>query len=216
MRTFAAFLLAAVLGAIVLLPGCEGGTPAKPGPSGPGLAKTQEPVTVLYTGREAFQKLYATARMWTGDAQPFRLQSEVFKDSTGMGGKSVIWRAGFASATRRAIRNFVWSGSHSDDGPGFGVSSGSEDSYSPTNSSTLVFDTNFLKTDSDKAFEVAQQHGGERLTAKDPKQPVFYILAWDPSHNALIWHVVYGPSEPEAKLRVAVDASRGAFVRVEK
>jgi len=215
MRKISAAWLVVISG-IILLAGCEGGTPAKTGPSGPGLGKTMEPVTVLSTGREAFQKLYATAHMWAPDAQPYRLQSDLFKDSTGAGGKAMIWRAGFASATRRSIKAFVWSGSHSEEAPSFGVSSGTEDTYNPGNTSTRVFDIAFLKVDSDQAFEVAQQHGGDKLMKQDPKQPVFYVLSWNPKQNALLWHVVYGASEAEAKLRVAVDASTGVFERVEQ
>ena len=32
----------------------------------------------------------------------------------------------------------------------------------------------------------------------------------------LVWHVVYGPDRDNVKLRVAVNASTGDFVRVEK
>ena len=35
---------------------------------------------------------------------------------------------------------------------------------------------NFLKVDTDKAFEVAQQHGGKQLTEKDPKLQILYEL----------------------------------------
>ena len=51
---------------------------------------------------------------------------------------------------------------------------------------------------------------------KDPKQPVFFVLDWDASKNQLLWHVIYGSSQDEAKLRIAVDATSGEFVRVEK
>ena len=36
----------------------------------------------------------------------------------------------------------------------------------PTNTNTQVFDVAFLKVDSDKALEVAQKHGGDKLVAK--------------------------------------------------
>ena len=74
----------------------------------------------------------------------------------------------------------------------------------------------FLKTDSDKAFEVAQQHGGDKLLAKTPEMPVFYSLDWDRSENKLEWHVMYGGGKDDAKLRVSVDATTGNFLRVEK
>ena len=52
---------------------------------------------------------------------------------------------------------------------------GTEDTYSPTNTSTQIFDVAFLKVDSDKALEVAQKHGGEKLLAKEPDTPILYI-----------------------------------------
>ena len=93
---------------------------------------------------------------------------------------------------------------------------GTEDSYSPTNSSTQVFDINFLKIDSDQAFATAQKHGGEKVLEKDAKIPVTYVCDWNHNTNELIWHVIYGASREESKLAVSVNASTGEFIRVEK
>jgi hypothetical protein len=206
-------LFALLLALPTILIACNGGTPAK---NSNAPAKKEEPATVAHTGREAFQKVYVAARLWAPDARPYRLQSDLFKDYTGADGKGVLWRAGFASPARRSIKAFLWSGVHSADAPSPGVSSGVEDTYSPSNSSTQVFDPGFLKIDSDKAYEVAQQHGGEKLTKANPKQPILYLLDWNPQENTLIWHVIYGSSPAEAKLKVAVNATSGAFERVEK
>ncbi len=111
---------------------------------------------------------------------------------------------------------FVWSGLVGPDVPEQGVSFSAEDSWNPANTSTQVFNIGFLKIDSDKAYQVAQQHGGSKLTAKDPRQPVFFVLDWDGAKNQLLWHVIYGNSQDESKLRIAVNASDGEFVRVEK
>jgi len=54
------------------------------------------------------------------------------------------------------------------------------------------------------------------LTRKDPRQPVIFLLSWDPANNQLIWHVLYGENPTEAKLRLAIDATSGAFLRIEK
>ncbi len=212
-KTYSAFLFAL----LITLVACEASAPSKPGnPSGPGAGKTQEPATVPLSGREGFYKMYAAAHLWAPDAKPYRVQSELFKEYSGKDGKAVIWRAGFASPTRRSIKSFAWSGVHSDDAPAVGVSSGTEDTYSPTNSSTQIFDPAFLKVDTDKAFEIAQQHGGEKLFKQNANQPVSYLLDWSPKENILTWHVIYGTSPAEAKLKVAVNASTGAFERVEK
>lgn len=206
-------LLALSLALLTILIACNSGTPAKN--SNAPEAK-EEPATVAHTGREAFQKMYTAAHLWAPDARPYRLQSDLFKDYTGRDGKGVIWRAGFASPARRSLKAFLWSGVHSADAPSPGISSGVEDTYSPNNSSTRVFDSAFLKIDSDKAYQVAQQHGGEKLLKADPKQPVIYLLEWNLQENLLTWHVIYGSSPAEAKLKVAVDASTGVFERVEK
>jgi hypothetical protein len=170
----------------------------------------------LVTGRTAFQKMYATARLWARDAQPYRLQSQPIKESNGHDGKSAIWRAGFASPSRGASKPFTWSGIDSPDAPPRGVSPGNEDTYSPGNASTHVFDMAFLKTDSDKAFEVAQKHGGDKLLAKSPDMNVTYFLDWNRSENELTWHVIYGDDRDNPKLKVAINASTGEFDRVEK
>lgn len=214
MRKFCSALSFALL---ITLIACSSGTPAKPSSSAAPAAKKVEPAApVAYTGREAFQKMYATAHLWAPDARPYRLESSTFKDFTGKDGKAVIWRSGFASPARRSLKGFALSGAHSEDAPSFGVSSGVEDTYSPSNSSTQVFDPSFLKVDSDKALEAAQKHGGEKLFKQNPQQPVMYLLDWSPRENILTWHVIYGNSPSDAKLRVAVNASTGAFERVEK
>jgi len=114
------------------------------------------------------------------------------------------------------MKMYVWSGLVGPDAPEQGISFSAEDTWSATNSSTVPFDMAFLKVDSDKAYEVAEKNGGDKLTKKDPKQPVTFQLSWDVTKNQLVWHVLYGDNPSEAKLRIAVDATSGAFLRVEK
>ncbi|HEY3928377.1 MAG TPA: hypothetical protein VGL89_08385 [Candidatus Koribacter sp.] len=167
------------------------------------------------TGREAFQKTYIAAHNWAPDAKPFRLESQYTPDAPVSEGKAGIWRASFGSAARHGMESFQWTGIVSPDTEQ-GISHGSEDSFSPTNTSTQTFDSAFLKIDSDKAYEIAEKHGGEKLTKADAKIPVFFTLDWDHQKNKLIWHVAYGSNGDDAKLRVAVDATDGSFIRVEK
>jgi len=197
--------------ALVMLAGCSS-EPTKSAQE----EKPQPKPPEFVTGRTAFQRMLANARLWARDAQPYRLQSQASKDSKGHDGKSAIWRAGFASPSRGASKPFVWSGIEAADAPARGVSPGNEDTYSSGNASTQIFDLNFLKIDSDKAFEVAQKHGGEKLLAKNPDLNVIYFLDWNRGENELVWHVIYGDDRDSAKLKVAVNASTGEFDRVEK
>jgi hypothetical protein len=186
---------------LALMTGCSS-EPSKPAQVE--KPKAPEPIT----GRSAFQKCYVAARGWARDAQPYRLESQLTDDSKGREGKSRAWRAGFASALQHSTRAYMW-----QDGE---VSFGVEDTYSPSNTSTHVFDIAFLKVDSNQALETAQKHGGDKVLEKAPDTPILYILDWNHQTNELTWHVIYGTNRASAKLRVAVNASSGEFLRVEK
>src|SRR5438270_4932313 len=113
--------------------------------------------------------MYASARIWAGDAQPASLASNPHPGD--VGGKASSWSASFVSVSKRSIRNFSWSGSAGDES---GVSQGSIDRYSPENASTQPFDLNFLKVDSNEAFETAQKHGGAAILKKAPETLMGY------------------------------------------
>ena len=202
--------------AIAALVSCSSEKKATTEGAAPAAAKPAVKEAQYDTGRTAFQRMFVAARAWAPDVRPFRLQSQFTADAPTADGKAGLWRASFASPSRRLMKLFVWSGLVGPDAPEQGISFSAEDSWSPTNSSTLPFDIAFLKVDSDKAYEVAQQNGGEKLTKKDPKQPVTFMLSWDATKNQLVWHVLYGENPSDANLRIAVDATSGSFLRVEK
>jgi len=170
----------------------------------------------LITARSAFQKLYVAARGWNQDAKPYRLASTATSDGNGQDGKWAVWSGSFASAAQRSEKTYTWSGSTADGAPSQGINPGVEDSYSPANASTQVWDMAFLKIDSDQAFATAQKHGGDKVLEKAPDTPVTYVLDWNHNTNELVWHVIYGANREGAKLTVSVNASTGDFIRVEK
>jgi len=204
-------VLSVALLSTMLFNACEG-KKETPAPAAETKPKVEAPE--YETGRQAFQKLYVSARSLAPDVKPYRLQSIYTPDSPVAEGKAGIWSAQFASASRRLIKSYTWSGLSGENMPERGVSHGTEDTYNPSNSSTRVFDLAFLKQDADKAFKVAQEHGGAALLKKDPKQPVYFVLDWN-GKNQLVWHVIYGESRNDAKLSIAVDASSGAFLEKE-
>jgi len=204
---FPGVLLIALL---LMLSGCTS-EPSKPAETKPEVKGPD-----LITARSAFQKLYVAARGWNQDAKPYRIESAVTSDGNGHDGKSAIWRGSFASATMRSEKSYTWSGSAADGAPERGVNPGIEDSYSASNASTQVFDMAFLKIDSDQALATAQKHGGDKILEKDANTPVLYVCDWNHNTNELTWHVIFGASRDAAKLTVAVNASTGEFIRVEK
>ena len=189
---------------VAILAAAMAGCSSAPTPSTT-AEKPQPKAPEAITGSSAFYKCYIAARGWAPDAQPFRVESVASKSADGKAGE---WRSGFASPSHRTTQSYTWSNAD--------VTHSVEDTYSPTNSSTQVFNVQFLKTDTDKAFAIAQQHGGDKLLAKSPDTPVLYILDWNRLTNELLWHVIYGTDRETAQLRVAVNASTGEFSRVEK
>jgi len=202
--------------ALVALVSCSSEKKAETQSPAPAAAKPAVKEAQYDTGRTAFQRMFVAARAWAPDVRPFRVQSQFTADAPTAEGKAGLWRASFASPSRRMMKMYVWSGLVGPDAPEQGISFSAEDTWSATNSSTVPFDMAFLKVDSDKAYEVAEKNGGDKLTKKDPKQPVTFQLSWDVTKNQLVWHVLYGDNPSEAKLRIAVDATSGAFLRVEK
>jgi len=195
--------LALVMLVLAVISGCT---------SEPTQTEQKPQPTEVLTGRSAFQQLYVSARGWAADARPYQLQSQVIGDSKGRDGKAALWRAGFASQQMRGSKPYTWSGIDSPDAPSRGISPGTQDSYLPGN----AFDINFLKVDSDKAFEVAQKHGGDKILQQRADTPVSYLLDWNRAGNILVWHVIYGNNRNDAKLVVDVDATTGEFIRKEK
>lgn len=199
-----------MLALLAMLAACESNVPKQSD------AKPEVKPTETLTGRAAFQKVFIAARNYAVDVKPFRIESIPTTDGNGHDGKSAVWRASFASMMQHGVKPFIWSGSTAPDAPGRGVSPGNEDSYNPNNASTQVFDVAFLKKDSDEALAEAQKHGGDKILEKDPSTPILYVCDWNHNTNQLVWHVIYGDSRETAKLAVSIDATTGAFIRVEK
>jgi hypothetical protein len=209
--TFSSLIyLSLIVAVLAMLVGCTSDT--KPAETAPAAPKPAE----LLTGRSAFQKMFIAARGWQRDAQAYRVECSGTSDGNGHDGKCAIWRANFASPAQRSSKSFLWSGSAAADAPARGVNPGTEDSYSASNSSTQPFDIAFLKVDSDQALATAQKHGGDKILEKEPDTPVLYVCDWNHNTNELVWHVIFGSSRESAKLTVAVNASSGDFIRVEK
>lgn len=196
-------LLSLVLAVFLL--GCDS---EKPQPSKPETTESQ-------TGRFALQKMIPPAHLWAADAQPVSLKSTAGKGNLGHDGKPAFWQTVFVSPSKQKTETFSWAGLVGDGTPPKGVDHGIEDGYSPSNRTMQPFDLNFLKIDSDKAFEVAQEHGGKQLLTKNPNQEVLYLLDWNGAENLLRWHVIYGSSVNNAQLTVIVNAATGEFVHKE-
>ena len=204
--------VAAVLLSCVMIIACSSAPTSSPSttPTPSPAAEKKEPA--LYTGKSCLSQMAGMAARWQPDALPVHMESGLNAESNGQQGKSTIWRAMFASANRGTYRMFTCSGSRLKEEPPMGVSGGAEMTSAPDVARSM-FQTFLLTIDSDKAYAVAEEHGGEAILKKDPHQPVLYTLDWDPKNKELVWVVMYGTSRADSKGVGVIDASNGKFLR---
>ncbi len=214
MKSYRLAFALSVIGVLMLAVGCSSNE-NKPASETPAPApKKAEPE--LYSGQQAFERMLGLALKWAPDAEPARVESVLNTESTGQGGKSTVWRGYFVSPSRRSTQSFVCSGSRLPDAPPYGVSPEGEQGAYNAQSAGLVFSHYLLKTDTDKAYDVAQQHGGDALLKKDAQQPVTYVLLKDKKLNVPVWFVIYGASEKDRKGIGVINATTGDFVSAGK
>ena len=195
---------------VILLTGCS----SSPVPTAT-IQPTQPKPPSLYTGLQAFGCVQGLAQKWASDTMPVRLESQINSESTGQGGKASVWRAAFISPSRRTMRYFTCSGSRLKDAPPYGPSSDAEQPYSP-DVPGMAFQPLFLKVDSDKAYEIAQDHGGAALMKKNADQPVKYFVLWNPKQRVLQWYVMYGKDKESSAGTGVVNALTGVYVGASK
>lgn len=202
--------------AILWLNGC-GGPPPRPAAEKKSEAKPKpaEPPREL-TGREAFQQMWVAARSWAPDAQPFRLANLYLENSTGVGGKAAAWTASFASPGLRKWRPYTYSTVKTPN-LHLGVFAGHAESFSTVSELTgPPFPVQALKTDSDQAYQVAEEKGGRVFRQKNPKEPVTMVVELSRTMNKVLWNVYYSASPNDSRFTVRLDAATGKFIKVEK
>lgn len=176
---------------------------------------TEKKEPALYTGKSCLSQMTSAAARWQPDALPVHMESTLNAESNGQEGKSTVWRAMFASPSRRTNRTFACSGSRLKEAPPIGVTGSAEIGSAPEVASSM-FQPFLLTVDSDKAYATALEHGGEALLKKDPQQPVLYTLDWDTKKKELVWGVMFGTSASDSKGVGVIDASTGKFLRAGK
>ena len=124
--------------------------PQKTAAAAPPAPKTEP---VLYTAHQCLDRMEAQAQRWSPDALLFQFESSLNPEANGQSGKSTVWRGFYASGNRHAVRTFSCSGSRLPSSPAEGITGELEVAYQST---AIPFHAFLAKTDSDRAFEVAQ------------------------------------------------------------
>jgi len=199
----------------IILFGCSSTPPSQPKASEAAQPAVKPPT--LYTAKQCFDSMLGLAQRWQADAMPFHVESEWNTEATGQEGKATVWRAFFASPSRRTMKTLTCSGSRLLGAPAAGFTDSPEAPYSPDVPS-LIFQPFAFVVDSDKAYAVTLDHGGKALIEKDPNQAIVYSLDWDRKTKQLTWAVYYGKNAaPDVRKGLCVvDAKTGAFIAAGK
>ena len=192
---------AILLSAVIVVACSSSPNPTPSTESAPAPVVKKEPV--LYTGKSCLSQMASMAARWQPDALPFHFESEVNSESNGQGGKATIWRGMFASPSRGTYKQLVCSGSRLKESPAVGVTSGVELTSGP-NVTGLMFQASYLSTDSDKAYEITLQNGGDGLLRKIRNNPSCTFSSGT-KEQQLLWVVGYGTTVNSSKDTGAID-----------
>src|ERR1019366_3353913 len=86
---------------LALLAGCSD----SPAPT----AQRSEPPPAPVTGRQAFQYLYGSSRIWASDSMPLTIRSLHAVGVTGGKGTAGAWEVVFVSPMNARARTYTWS-----------------------------------------------------------------------------------------------------------
>ena len=170
--------------------------------------KPPEPVT----GLTAIYAMYNMARQWAPDIQVLSARSLRLGEVETRGGKSGAWEVTFVSASRSSARTYTYS---IIEGPGNlhkGVFGGLAESYSGPRGQERPFPINVVRTDTDKAYEIAMKKG-DYYAREHPKLPIFFLLELTPRHTDPVWRVVWGESVATSGFSILINSATGEHVQ---
>jgi hypothetical protein len=185
---------------VLLLPSCSSG-PAPP-------AQPEKPAVPL-TGLHALYQMYTSARAWAQDLQVLRLSSIDIREVPHQDGNAAAWQVVFVSQALAKSRTYTFSVYEASATLHLGIFPDAAQDWSGNGKPFLL---EAAKIDSDKAWEIALEHGKD-YNDKNPKIPISYTLGMDKGSDP-VWRVIWGESAGESSFSVLVDASTGDFVQI--
>lgn len=194
-------LLAAL--AALLLAGCSD----SPAP----VAKAPEPPPPPISGRQAFQYMYGSSRIWATDSMPLTIRSLNVPDVKLENGKAGAWEVVFVSESMARARTYTWSAVETES-VHKGVFPGPQESWRL--GPNQPFSPALLKVDTTEALIAAINISGPYLNKPGQRPPVSYLLNYETATRFPnpVWRVLWGGSVSSAEYTVTVDASTGKVV----
>jgi hypothetical protein len=202
-KSMRVFLVA--LAAAILLTSCS--DDPKP------VSKAPEPPAAPITGRQAFQYVYGSARLWAPDAQPLTIRSIHVTAVKSEQGKAGAWEAVFVSPSTAMGRTYSWSAVE-DEGLHKGVFPGPRQAWSP-GGAEKPFAAGEIKIDTPEALTIATKASAEYLEKPGQRPPINFLLEVSGRFPSPAWRVLWGNTVSSAEYTVTVDAATGMLLAKE-
>jgi hypothetical protein len=194
-------LFAAV--AAILLTACSEPAPVK---------KAAEPPPAPISGRQAFQYMYGSSRIWATDSLPLTLRSLNVAEVKPEAGKAGAWEVIFVSESNGRARTYTWSAVEAE-GLHKGVFPGQQESWR-AGGANQPFSPGLLKIDTPEALEAATTAAKDYINKPGKRPPVNYMLEYEAGTRFPnpVWRVLWGGSISSAEYSATVDATTGKVV----
>jgi hypothetical protein len=179
----------------------------------PVAKKAPEAPAAPITGRQAFQYVYGSARIWAPDAQPLTIRSINLQSVPGEAGKAGAWEAVFVSPSSSMGRTYTWSAMEAE-GLHKGVFPGARQTWHP-GGAQKPFTAAEIRVDTPEAFDTASKASAEYLAKPGQHPPVNYLLDVSGRFPTPTWKVMWGNTVSSAAYLVTVDANSGKLLAKE-
>jgi len=176
------------------------------------VSKAPEPPPAPISGRQAFQYVYGSSRIWAPDSMPLTIRSLNVPGVPSENGKAGAWEVVFVSETMARARAYTWSAVETEN-VHKGVFPGPQESWRP-GGPNQPFSPALLKVDTTEALVAAINISGPYLNKPGQRPPVSYLLNYETAtrYPNPVWRVLWGGSVSSAEYTVTVDASTGKVV----
>jgi hypothetical protein len=178
----------------------------------PAPVKKAEPPAAPISGRQAFQYMYGSSRIWASDSMPLTVRSMNAPDVKPEDGKAGAWEVIFVSDTQGRARTYTWSAVEAE-GLHKGVFPGQQETWRG-GGGNQAFSPALLKVDTDEALVAAINSAGAYVNKPGKRPPVNYMLEYEAGTRFPnpVWKVLWGGSVSSAEYTVTVDATTGKVV----
>lgn len=199
------FFLAATAVVAMFLAGCAD----EPKPA----QKMPEAPPAPISGRQAFQYVYGSARLWAPDAEPLAVRSINVAGVKSEKGRAGGWEAVFVSESTAMGRTYTWSAVEAE-GLHKGVFPGPRQTWNP-GGAERPFSAAEIKTDTPEALETAAKASAEYLEKPGQRPPVSFLLDVSGRFPSPAWRVMWGNTISSAEYVVTIDAATGKLLAKE-